>query len=98
MSLGKGLLLVGGTLAVASVMSAGPAMIVTSPLFWWGSTSYKLGAGAIAGISMGALAGASAGKIAGSTGTALVVQGLDDMSQGLYQRLSGDKGEATAEE
>lgn len=98
MSLGKGLLLVGGTIAVASVLAANPAMIVTSPFFWWGAKTYKIGAGAIAGIAAGAMAGASAGKITGSTGTALIVSGLDEMSQNLYQRLSGDKGQSTPQE
>lgn len=97
MSLGKGLLLVGGTIAVASVMSSSPLVLVSKPLWWFGTTTVRVGAGAIAGIAAGAMAGASAGKIAGSTGTALIVQGLDDVSQQLYTRLSGDSGEAEAD-
>lgn len=94
MSLGKGILLVGGTLVAASALASGPALTVSAPFLWWGATTYKVGAGAVAGIGAAALAGASAGKITGSTGTALIVQGLDDVSRNLVDRLSGDKEEA----
>ncbi len=91
MSLGKGILLVGGTLAVASVLTSSPVLSVAAPLFWWGTKTYKVGAGAIAGVGAAVLAGSSAGKITGTTGSALIVQGLDDVSKGLIDRLSGEE-------
>lgn len=97
MGLGKGLLIVGGTLACASVLASSPAMVVTSPLFWWGAKTYKLGAGAIAGIACGAACGAASGKIAGSTSSALIISGLDEVSQNLYQRMSGNVEEPQKE-
>jgi len=89
MSLGKGILLVGGTLAVASVLTTSPVLSVAAPLFWWGTKTYKVGAGAIAGVGAAVLAGSSAGKLCGTTGTALALQGIDDISKGLIERLGG---------
>ncbi|MGL1862456.1 MAG: hypothetical protein OCC46_08045 [Pseudodesulfovibrio sp.] len=98
MSLGKGLLLVGGTMALASVMGSAPLLLISKSFLGLGGTTVHVGARAITGLCMGAMAGVSAAKISSSAGTALIVSGLDDVSQGLYHRLSGNKDEATAEE
>lgn len=89
--LGKGLLLLGGTLAVGSMISTGPVLTVTAPLFWWGAKSYKVGSAAAAGVAMALSMGVASGKIAGATGTSLVIQGVDQMSQQLVDRLNRDK-------
>lgn len=91
MSLGKGILLVGGTLAVASVLASSPVLSVAAPLFWWGTKTYKIGAGAVAGVGAAVLAGSSAGRITGTTGTALALQGIDDVSRSLINKLGNEE-------
>nr|WP_321258943.1 hypothetical protein [uncultured Pseudodesulfovibrio sp.] len=88
MSLGKGILLVGGTLIAAGALASSPLVTVASPFLWWGAKTIKVSSAAVAGIGAAAMAGASAGKITGSTGTALMVQSLDDISKGLAEKLS----------
>lgn len=91
--LGKGLLLLGTTLAVGSMISAGPVLSVTAPIFWWGTRSYRLGSLAVCGVATALSMGLATGKIAGATGTSLAIQGMDQMSQQLVDRLNRDKEE-----
>lgn len=91
--LGKGLLLLGGTLAVGSMISTGPVLTVTAPLFWWGAKSYKVGSAAAAGVAMALSLGNATGRVMGETGSAVTIQGISEMSQQLVDRFNRDKEE-----
>ncbi|SLM30955.1 exported hypothetical protein [Desulfamplus magnetovallimortis] len=92
MSLSKGLAIIGGTIAGGAALAASaPVLTVTAPLWGILGTTYTINGVSLAGAAACTAAGAGIGKIAGQTGGALVIQGLDDASQKLIDRINVKK-------
>lgn len=93
MSLLKGAMVVGGAIVGgATACAALPVITVASTpsLAAWligSTTTYTVNGAALAGATCAATAGAGVGRIAGQTGGALVIQGLDDMSQKVVDKM-----------
>jgi len=82
----KGTLILGGAaLGIAAAHVAGPLVLVTSAI--GGGTAYAVNALAAAGLSCSIASGYALGKVAGQTGTALIIQGLDEASSQLVRKV-----------
>jgi len=82
----KGTLILGGAaLGIAAAHVAGPLVLVTSSI--WGGSTYVVNALAAAGLSCSLASGYALGKVAGQTGTALIIQGLDETSAQLVSKV-----------
>ena len=90
-SLAKGLMLLGAAVTGGAALAAAPIVTVTAPFWGIMGTTYTVNGVAAAGVAAATAAGAGVGKIAGQTGGALVIQGLDDTSQKLFNRLMPNK-------
>ncbi|MBF0396853.1 MAG: hypothetical protein HQK78_08785 [Desulfobacterales bacterium] len=99
----KGLLILGGALAGGILAcTANPVLAVVTATETVGgflgiggttaaTTTYTVSGIAAAGTGACAAIGAGVGKIAGQTGGTLVIQGLDEVSQNLINKLKSEE-------
>jgi len=84
----KGLTLLGSIVfGGAALAASAPIVTVSAPLWGIMGATYSVNGLAAAGVAAAAATGAGIGKIAGETGGALVIQGLDSVSQNLLNKL-----------
>ena len=74
-------------MAAGAALANAPVVVVSAPFWGLMGTTYTVNGVAVAGVAAATAAGAGLGKIAGQTGGALIIQGLDDASQSLLNRI-----------
>jgi len=83
----KGMTIIGGVILGGAALAVAPVLTISAPLWGIMGATYTVNGIAVAGVAAAAATGAGLGKVAGSTGGALVIQGLDSVSQNLLNKL-----------
>ena len=88
MNLAKGLALLCGVIAIGIAYSKGiPLVLVDAPYWGFWSSTYTVNPSALAGVAAAMGAGYGVGKLAGQTGGTLIVEGIDNGSRELANKL-----------